>query len=100
MKVIPRPQDNGYDAHQFTVENRAFIVRWTDGIFHDDADPRDWELTVHGGNGVAIKARLGSWIVRKVIGFEVLSCDEFDRKYERLDRPGNVTPANPKPAAV
>ncbi len=106
MKVVPRPQDNGFEAHQFTVESREFVVRWTDGIFHNDPDPRNWALLLHVGNGVANEAHLGDWIVRHAAGhFEILSCDQFDRRYERLDRAGNPPdkPANPpraKPASA
>lgn len=27
MKVIPRPADVGFEAHQFTVESREFVAR-------------------------------------------------------------------------
>lgn len=98
MKVIPRPQDNGFEAHQLTVENREFVVRWTGGIFHGDADPRQWRLALHAGSGLVRDAYLGNWIVRHLAGhFEVMTCDEFDRRYERIDRPGNA--ANLKPVS-
>lgn len=64
-----------------------FIVSWTSGIFHGDADPRKWALLVHAGNGVAKEAHLGNWIVKTGIGFEVLLPEEFDRRYQRADRP-------------
>jgi len=94
MKVIPRQTDNGFEAHQFTVEAREFVVRWTGGVFHGDADPRKWALLIHTGNGVAREAHLGNWIVRHVGHFDILTSDEFDRRYKRLDRPGNDVPAN------
>lgn len=92
MRVVPRPQDAAYfDAHQLTFETCKFVVAWTEGIFHDSENPRDWELILHIGNGVAGIARLGNYIVRHTGFWEIMTCDEFDRRYVPLDRPGNST---------
>lgn len=95
MRVVPRPQDAAFsDAHQLTFETCKFVVAWTEGIFHDSENPRDWELILHIGNGVAGIARLGNYIVRHTGFWEIMTCDEFDRRYAPLDRPGCVVPMN------
>lgn len=102
MRVVPRPQDAAFfDAHQLTFETRKFVVAWTEGLFHDSENPRDWELILHIGNGVAGIARLGNYIVKHTGFWEILTCDEFDRRYVPLDRPGNSpeNAANVKPVS-
>ena len=69
MRVAPRPNDAAYfEAHQLTFETCKFVVAWTEGLFHDDADPRNWRLVLHIGNGVAADAKLGNYIVKHTGG--------------------------------
>lgn len=93
MQVEPIHHDIGHDARQLTVESHNDVIRWTGGVFHGSLDPRQWRLTVHVGGGFAADAVLGNWIVQHGSRFEVLTCDEFDRKYKRAewDRPGSTS---------
>lgn len=103
MRVVPRPQDAAFfEAHQLTFETRALVVAWTGGIFHDSENPRDWELLLHVGDGLVGIARLGNYIVKHVGYWEILTCEQMDRRYAPVDRPGNPAdrPANPSPVAV
>lgn len=98
IKVVPRPHDAAFfESYQLTFETRKAVLAWTEGLFHDDADPRNWRLKLHIGNGVAADARLGNYIVKHTGYWEILTCDEYDRRYVPLDRPGNplYQPANP-----
>lgn len=103
MDFIPRPTGtNPVEGYQFTVESREFVVGWTGGAFHGGPNPREWRLVLHLGDGVEGAARLGQWIMKRDGYYEILTCEELYRRFDRLDRPGNPhdRPANPKPVTV